>query len=460
MISKNQIDEALYRRYILPTKRAESGHVGVEFELPIVNLSGEAVDFRVIHDMVDAFTDEFSFDDFNYDDEGYICSAREERTGDDLSFDCSYNTLEFSFGRETDLLVIQKRFHDYYRFIDRFLREQGHGITGMGINPHFKQNNIVPVPNGRYRMLLHHLKSYEKYAGQMLFHDIPYYGLIACSAQTHIDAEKNALPEMINGFNRLEPLKALLFANSPFEDPEGDYLCVRDHLWRESMHGLNPHNVDGWNVEVGSLEEIIAYIRSMSLYCTEREGKYINFSPVPIEEYFERESMSGEYFDGREYRKISWQPRITDLQYLRSFKFVDLTFRGTLELRSACMQPVREAMTVPAFHIGLQQRQKEFIDLLKRAGIFRQGYTPVELRKLFVRRKWPAFADRSEIRELLMDLVSIAEAGLKERGQGEETLIEPLRERAENIESPALQMLRGIDAGRNLEEYIEEYGRL
>ena len=170
--------------------------------------------------------------------------------------------------------------------------------------------------------------------------------------------------------------------------------------------------------------------------------------------------MSGEYFDGEKYQTIRWTPDLEDLEYLRSFKFVDLTFRGTLELRSACMQPISEAMTVPAFHLGLAGRRKEFAQLLDGAQIYREGYTPVELRKLFVRRKWPAFADRKEIQDLLVDLVDIAKAGLKDRGYGEEVLLEPLEERAVLMQSPALQMLRGIESGRTIEDYIEEYGRL
>jgi len=460
MINQKDIEKELYRRYIEPTKEERLEYVGVEFELPIVNLSREPVEFDVVHRMVEAFVSEFAFDDFKYDDEGNICSALDPVTGDDLSFDCSYNTLEFSFGREENMLVIWDRFRIYYRFISSFLQENGHGITGMGLNPYFEYNDIVPVPNGRYRMLLHHLRSYEKYADQMLFHKIPYYGLIACSAQTHLNAEEEDLPDMINSFNRLEPLKAILFANSPMEDSEGGYLCVRDHLWRESMHGLNPHNVDGWNIQVESTDEIIAYIRSMSLYCTERDGKYINFPPTPLDDYFSKESMSGEYYDGGEYRQISWQPELSDLEYLRSFKFVDLTFRGTLELRSTCMQPVREAMTVPAFHLGLSARRRELKYLLRDASIYKQGFNPVELRKLFVRRRWPVFADREEYRELLQNLVALAANGLEGRGFGEEVLLEPLKERARRMESPALEAIRGIESGRTIEDYIREYGTL
>ena len=84
----------------------------------------------------------------------------------------------------------------------------------------------------------------------------------------------------------------------------------------------------------------------------------------------------------------------------------------------------------------------------------------MELRKLFVRRRWPAFADRDELRELLRDLVALSADGLAARGFGEEMLLEPLMDRALRLESPALEMLRGIEAGKTVEDYIKEFGTL
>lgn len=73
------------------------------------------------------------------------------------------------------------------------------------------------MPNGRYRMLYNHLNSYPRYANQKFFHDLPFFGMIACSSQTHIDVTREELVRVIELYNRLEPLKALLFANSPTE---------------------------------------------------------------------------------------------------------------------------------------------------------------------------------------------------------------------------------------------------
>lgn len=423
----------------------------------IVNLEQQPVDFTVVHALTDAFISEFGFDESHRDDDGHIYSAAKQSNGDGLSYDCSFNTLEFSFGIEKNLNVIYKRFADYYTFIQDFLAASHHTLTGMGVNPHHGINNNIPIANGRYRMLLHHLQSYTKYGDSLLFHHTPNFGLFCAASQVQLDAQEDTVIDTLNAFAKLEPLKALLFANSPY----GDLLCSRDHFWKHSLHGLNSHNVDTYETKLHSIQELTAYIRSMSIYCLERDGKYINFAPTPLEQYFASEHITGEYFDGRQYQSITFAPSLDDLAYLRSFKFEDLTYRGTIEFRSVCEQPVSEIMGPSAFHAGLIEMVPELTTLLDRdQSIYQQGYSPSELRGLFVRRELPAFLDRDAASALITQVLDLAKAGLQKRGMGEEHFLEPLYHRAKYLLSPARQMAEGLDAGVPLEQYIKDYAKL
>lgn len=457
---RTALDEAIYERYIAPTKRRRTKLVGIEFELPIVNRKNAPVDFDVVHKVTDAFIRKFSFGEINRDDDGFIYLAVDEVTGDGISFDCSYNTMEFSFGTETDMHVLYGRFAAYYRYVQDLLGQHGHALTGMGINPHHAINRNIPVVSERYRMLLHHLSSYEDYGREMLFHNHPNFGLFSCASQIQMDVEESNLVETLNTFTKLEPLKALIFANSPW-GKEQEILCSRDALWRNSLHGLNPHNVDMYGLELESIDEILLYIRSMSLYCVEREGKYINFHPVPLTEYFSSEEIVGEYFDGESYQKIRIHPDISDLQYLRSFKFEDITFRGTVEFRSVCEQPVKEIMASAAFHAGLMENLHSLTERLANDHvIFHQGFNAPELRKMFVRKDLPDIFDWKAVSALLTDILDIAKDGLHKRGFGEEQFLEPLYHRADRLLSPAREMIEGMAAGKSMDDYIEEYGRL
>ena len=459
-MNNTAIDQAIYERYIAPTKRVRTRLTGLEFELPVVNRKNEPVDFNIIHKVTDDFIRQFSFGEAGRDDEGFIYSASDKKTGDTLSFDCSYNTLEFSFGTEVDLHVVYERFVRYYIFVKEQLEKYGHTLTGMGINPHHAVNQNIPVVSERYRMLYHHLSSYEQYNEKMLFHHHPNFGLFSCASQIQMDVEEKDLVETLNTFTRLEPLKALIFANSPW-GKHREILCSRDHFWRNSLHGLNRHNVDMYGLEFDSVEEIIYYIRSMSLYCVERDGKYVNFSPIPLQEYFSSEFVKGEVYDGNRYQEVSIRPELSDLNYLRSFKFEDLTFRGTIEFRSVCEQPVKEIMASASFHAGLMENLHALTNLLNQDHvIYHKGYNASELRRMFVKRELPDLFEWDKVSRLLLEILEIANDGLHKRGLLEEEFLKPLYRRAEELKSPAREMIEGLEKGKTIEDYIEEYGRL
>lgn len=453
------LNEAIYDRYIQPTRRPRTKTAGLEFEFPILGAKRTAVDFSKIHQMTDAFVKQFSFSDQKKDDDGFVYLAEDPLTGDSLSYDCSYNTLEFSFGVESDIHVLNQRFQKYYRFVQQELLKYGHLITGMGINPGYQINRNVPVVNERYRMLFHHLCSYKNYEGEILFHDHPNFGLFSCASQVQLDVEEKDIPEVLNTFTLLEPFKALLFANSIWQEDANDFLCSRDYFWRNSLHGLNRHNVDMYGLAFESVEEVIHYIRSMSLYCVMRDGKYVNFSPIRLGQYFASDEVEGEIYTEGEYKKIKIHPELSDLEHLRSFKFEDLTFRGTVEFRSVCEQPVGEIMASGAFHAGLMENLSALTDYLENDHvIYHKGYNASELRRQFVLSELPPIYDQKEIKKLLTHILDLAAEGLKKRGFGEEAFLEPLYERAQTLISPAKKMREGLQAGASMLDYIYEYG--
>ena len=87
------VKEKLYQRYIEPTKHKREDFIGVEIELPVLNMNREAVDFNAVHTVTKSFLSKFGFIVSGMDDEGNIYLAEDKLTGDTLSFDCSYNNL-------------------------------------------------------------------------------------------------------------------------------------------------------------------------------------------------------------------------------------------------------------------------------------------------------------------------------------------------------------------------------
>lgn len=462
MVDEKLVREKLYQKYIEPTKRKRQEYIGIEVELPIINLKKEAVDFEKVHELTANFMKRFAFEMLSCDDEGNANAVQNRKTGDILSYDCSYNNLELSLGKEKALQPLYERFCDYYTYIQQELKRYDYTLTGMGINPYRHYNQNVPIPNGRYRMLFHHLNSYTRYQKlPMFFHEYPNYGLFSSASQVQLDVDYEELPMTIRAFSKLEPIKALLFNNSVLLGEHEELACCRDMFWENSTHGINPHNIGMFDCEIENVEELLAYIESTSMYCVEREDKYINFPPVPVMEYFQQDTIVGEYYAEGSYHEISFTPIIEDIEYLRTFKFEDLTFRGTIEFRSVCCQPIADVMTVSAFHLGLKNQLKELDQLLQEDDVlYHHGFSATELRKLFVKQELPSFVEREALYNLAKQVVDLAKKGLQRRGYGEEAYIKPLYERIRQQLNPAQKMLVRIKECGNIEDIIQEYGIL
>ncbi len=454
------VRDRLYQKYIAPTKRERDSFIGMEVEMPIVNLKNEPVDFDLVHRITKEFMDEFDFVVDGVDDDGFINACSSKETGDILSYDCSYNNLELSMGREKEMNALNERFRNYVTWLVAAFEKKQHTLTGMGVNPHRTINNNVPIPNERYRMLFHHLGTYRDYFNYpMYFHRHRAFGTFSSASQVQLDVNYDKLIPTIRAFSKVEPIKALLFSNSILLGENEDLVCCRDMLWENSTHGINPHNIGMYDTLPETVEELEDYIASTSMYCVMRDGVYINFRPIPVMEYFSSDKVEGEYYKGGSYHKIDVVPELDDLAYLRTFKFEDLTFRGTIEYRSVCCQPLDDVMTVSAFHVGLVEKVDELDKLLEEDHVlYHHSYTASELRKMFNMRELPGFVSEDDVYALAKTVIDLAAEGLKERGYGEEVFLEPLYDRIEKRENPATHLLKEKENGVPLADIIKEYG--
>ena len=146
-----------------PTNQ-DKNFIGIEIEIPIINLDKKAVDFDVVHTITDKFQkqfNDFKADGIDYD--GNVFALKNPKNEDIVCYDCSYNNIEFAMGREKELFSINERFSEYYAFVKESFEEYNHTLTGMGINPYRKYNINEPIPSERYLMLYHHLKSFSNF---------------------------------------------------------------------------------------------------------------------------------------------------------------------------------------------------------------------------------------------------------------------------------------------------------
>ena len=461
MICEEIVRKKLFEQFIKPTQEKKN-FIGVEIEIPIINLDKSAVDFDVVHKVTNKFQKQFcDFKKDGIDYEGNIFSLKNNNNDDVFCYDCSYNNIEFAMGKEKDLFPIYDRFCDYYAFTKDCFEEYNHTLTGMGINPYRKYNKYNPIPSERYLMLYHHLKSFKNYDKLMHFHNYPEYGMFSSASQVQLDVYKDDLVKMINIFSKIEPIKALLFSNSVLFEDNKDVTCFRDILWEFSTHGVNPHNIGMYDVDFKNLNDLEAYLESLNIYCVMRDGAYINFPSMNLLEYYKKDYVCGEIYCNGKYREIEIKPCISDIKYLRPFKFINLTFRGTVEFRSVCTQPIKDSMSVAAFHLGLKEKLDELHELISNDDvIYHKGYTAGELRKLLIHEEVPMFINKNDLCNLSKEIVDLAECGLKERGIGEEIFLNPLYERIKQHTNPGKDLITSMNDGIKLEKIIKDYGEL
>ena len=225
-----------------------------------------------------------------------------------------------------------------------------------------------------------------------------------------------------------------------------------------STHGVNQHNVGMYDCDINSVEDLLSYISTASIYCVEREGKYLNFPPVNILEYFTLDSLTGEYTENGKAYQMKFSPQPEDISYLRTFKFEDLTYRGTIEFRSSCCQPIGDVMTVAAFHLGLMDRTDRLKKLIEADNsIYHNGYNAAELRHQLVHRDLPKYVDSDGVYDLARKVLELSFEGLEQRGQGEEKYLEPLFERVKNRTNPAKTMLDRLKNGEDIYSIVKSY---
>ena len=201
-----KIRAALYDRYIIPTEEKRADFVGIEIELPIVNLKGEATDHEVSKEVFREALTHFGMTPKKYDRKGVCHEAVDEGNGDILSFDCSYNNLEISFGIENSLIPVEERFYRYIAFFNEKLSSKNHIVTGMGIQPFYNKCRKDYIETGRYEMLGGYLNKCSEWRRTGGFHEYPGFGTFASSTQIQLDIKKEDLIDTVSTFSLIEPV--------------------------------------------------------------------------------------------------------------------------------------------------------------------------------------------------------------------------------------------------------------
>lgn len=414
----------VYDTFLKPFENRQYGNVGIELEFPLVNLDKMPVDERVAKGMFDYFTERGFKVELEENGQPLFITNDD---GDCLSFDNSYNNFEFAMNYSDNLCNIADRFYSLLDKVQAYFKSHNHAIVGIGSNPYKKYTKKSHVDFSTYNMVDNYLSTFGENS------PYPDFPAFLSSAQTHIDIPLCDLPKAYTLYAKMDFVRGLLFSNSPDFEREG-YICYRDYLWEQSAFSKCPNITGKVEGEFKTNDDIVDYIMSKGMFNRIRDGKYEIFEPVGMKEYFEREDALKE-----------------DIECYLSFKNVEITHRGTLEVRSDCAQPFPDAIAPAAFNLGVAYNMDKISAIIE--GFFeREGIekTNTLLRDETIRGN--LIASRNALNELMSEIINCVEEGLLKRGKGEEKFLSPLYRRCMLLTCPGKLAYR-----YNEDEIVEMY---
>lgn len=440
----NRGRELIRQKFIEPYLQKNEEYIGVELEYPLVQMDNQVNSKEVVLELFEYLKENFGFHDGKKGTDGCLIRVNNEN-GDGISIEYCYEIIEFAMQKDLNLNNIADRFYKYFNIVQDFFMKKRKGLflTGMGTNL-ISNSTCVHLGKHPYHTAI------NEYINKYTTYKNPNYFLTNMqSIQTHLDIpiknkkeREKILLDTLNLFNTLDFVRGILFSNSlpneTFAPPNLDYpketLCARDFNW---VHTEFP-DTGCIDKKFETINELSDYMAGLKLYFRKCGENYQAFKPTTISDYFSNPNQVDDV-----------------LNIYRYLKHVVLNLYTTLEIRSDCIQPLKDTFAPTAFNLGISRRVKEATELTER--FFKDNnikYPNSILRSMAINDE--KIVDSRIMRKYLQKLYDLAKEALEEREMGEEKHLYCLQERIDTLQCPAKfqkeQLLRGVSLGEIIKE--------
>lgn len=292
------------------------------------------------------------------------------------------------------------------------------GFLGMGFQPKWRREDMPWMPKGRYRIMRAYMPKVGSLGLDMMTR--------TCTIQTNLDFASEA--DMVRKFRvslALQPVATALFADSPFTDgrPNG-FLSYRSQVWTDTdpdRTGL----LDFVFEDGFGFERYVDYLLDVPMYFVHRNGTYLDAAGRSFRAFL----------DGRLDLLPGERPTLRDFSDHLTTAFPEVRLKRYLEMRGADGGPWNRICALSAYWVGLLYDDAA----LDAAWDLVKDFTREErhaLREGVPRHALGLPFRGGTVRELAIETLKIAEAGLKRRdrrnrcGASEAVYLEPLIEMA------------------------------
>lgn len=311
------------------------------------------------------------------------------------------------------------------------------GFLGLGFDPMWRREDIPVMPKGRYDIMRAYMPKKGTLGLDMM--------LRTCTIQANLDFDSEA--DMVLKFRTslaLQPIATALFANSPFTEgkPNG-FLSARANVWTDTDPDrtgmLDFVFQDGFGYE-----RYADYALDTPMYFAKRGETYVDLSGQSFRAFMEGklDTLPGDRATAQD-----WADHLTTL-------FPEVRLKQYLEMRGADGGPWSRICALPALWAGILYDAPSLAaawDLCKDWDIEDHE----RLRRDVTRLGLKAEVNGRSVRDIAVDMVTIAKQGLKNRARFSGGMVD---ERGYITELEDIADSGVTSADRLLELYNGEWG--
>lgn len=408
---------------------------------------------------------------FDPDTKGLLGS---ERDGMTVVTDDGLNNMEIEMPPTETAVESHERLSKLLAELQEIYKNLGASIIGTSVFPGPIDLQLVKEKHGTVTSRTCP-KSFIYYIAPQRWNE-SYWTQLFSGVHIWLDLPKDDIAQHLSVFNRLNPFFVALFANGPlFDQKPIGALEGRNVLWMKELrtskipfdftiYGMYPK-------EIRSVFDYFDFVMEMPFYFGHRGGNHhggISFRlkdpKVTFRDFLYSKGMPAVWGHGGEFiaqptlddfgvmqnstfhharLKFFWRDDTTISEVMDAYKKKDeqallKCFRKfCVEIRTASSPVKSELSTAPALYLGLYGN-------LAKAETLANAYPYELLVRLYdeaEKKGLEAEVDGISIADVCMKAVAISEEGLRNRGFGEETYLEPLKERVARKENPAQELL-------------------
>jgi glutamate--cysteine ligase len=275
----------------------------------------------------------------------------------------------------------------------------GLSFLGLGFWPAGPRSDMPRMPKRRYEIMTSYMPKVGSLGLDMMYR--------TCTVQVNLDFSTEAeMAKMMRIGMALQPVASALFAASPFSEGEPNgFQTIRPHIWRHTDNdraGILPFV---FNTEM-SFGRYVEWALDVPMYFVKRGEIYHDVAGVPFHALLEGKVPQ---LPGERATMADWINHLGTL-------FPEVRLKHFVEMRGADSGPRAHIKALPALWTGLlydEPAREAAFDLIK-------SWSYENVQNLYENVPHQGFSARINGRlvlEVARDIVTLADKGLKARGQ-------------------------------------------